>query len=114
MSEDAQKQLTAEIQAKTTAAKRYQEDTQNEGETDEAKITNELQMKMGPIIQKYAVDNNFAVVLDIGSQQSPVLWFASATDITAVIVALYDQVHPVRDEPVTAPKTPAAPPAKKP
>jgi outer membrane protein len=114
MSDDAQKKLAADIQAKTTAAKRYGEDAQAEMENDEAKITQELQTKMQPILTNYAIQNNFAVVLDIGSQQSPVLWFASATDITAVIVALYDQAHPVKDEPVAAPKTtPPAPPAKK-
>jgi Skp family chaperone for outer membrane proteins len=113
MSEDAQKQLTADIQAKTTSLKRYGEDSQSEMDTDEAKITNDLQTKMYPILQNYAVQNNFAVVLEVGNQQTPVLWNASATDITAVLVALYDQAHPVKDEPVAPPKTPPAPTAKK-
>jgi hypothetical protein len=68
---------------------------------------------MYPILQNYAVQNNFAVVLEVGNQQTPVLWNASATDITAVLVALYDQAHPVKDEPVAPPKTPPAPTAKK-
>lgn len=112
MSDDAQKQLAAEIQSKSTNLKRYGEDSQSEMDTDEAKITNELQTKMYPILQNYAIQNNFAVVLEIGGQQSPVLWSASATDITAVMVALYDQLHPVKDEPVPVSKTPPAPPKK--
>lgn len=107
MSDDAQKQLAAEIQKKQTDAKRFGEDSQAEMDNDEAKATQDLQMKMGQILQQYAVQNNFAVVIDVG-QQSPVLWYAAATNITDVMVALYDQQHPVAAAPAAAPK-PAAP-----
>ena len=132
MSEDAQKQLAAEIQKKGTDLKRFGEDSQTEMDNDEAKITQELQMKMGPVLQQYAIQNNYAVVIDVG-QQSPVLWYAAATNITDTMVALYDQAHPVAGAPAAAPGTakpnpaagapaattpgkpaaPAAPPAKK-
>ena len=118
MSDDAQKQLAAEIQKKSTDLKRFGEDSQAEMDNDEAKITQDLQMKMGPILQSYAVQNNFAVVVDVG-QQSPVLWYAAATNITDVMVALYDQAHPVAGVPAapaatkTAAPAPAAPPTKK-
>jgi outer membrane protein len=117
MSDDAQKQLAAEIQRKQTDAKRFGEDSQTDMDNDEAKATQELQMKMGPILQQYAIQNNFAVVIDVG-QQSPVLWYAAATNITDVMVALYDQAHPVAVTPAAAPKPtapapPPAPPAKK-
>jgi outer membrane protein len=110
MSDDAQKQLSAEIQNKGKDLKRFGEDSQSEMDTDEAKITNELQQKMGPILQNYAIQNNFAIVIDVG-QQSPVLWYASATNITDVMVALYDQAHPVIGAPAVAPKPTGAPPA---
>jgi outer membrane protein len=117
MSEDAQRQLTADIQSKTTLLKRFAEDSQAEMDTDEAKMIQELQTKMGPIVTNYAVQNNFAVVLDIGNQNTPVLWNASAINITDVIAALYDQAHPVKDMPAappsSAPTAPAKPPVKK-
>ena len=114
MSEDAQKSLAAEIQRKNTELKRFGEDSQAEMDTDEAKATQELQGKMFPLLQNYAIQNNFALVVDVG-QQSPVLWYASATNITDVMVALYDQAHPVATAAPAAPKTtlPPAPPAKK-
>jgi outer membrane protein len=116
MSDDAQKQLTAEIQGKTTNLKRFGEDSQSEMDNDEAKITQDLQQKMWPILQSYAIQNNYAVVLDVGNQQTPVLWAATATNITDVMVALYDQAHPAKDEPTAAKpptaKPPAAPPKK--
>ena len=113
MSDDAQKSLAAEIQRKNTDLKRFGEDSQTEMDTDEAKATQDLQGKMFPLLQNYAIQNNFALVVDVG-QQSPVLWYASATNITDVMVALYDQAHPVATAaPAAAPKTtpPAAPPA---
>jgi Skp family chaperone for outer membrane proteins len=118
MSEDAQKTLSGEITKKGTDLKRFGEDSQAEMDNDESRATQELQQKMGPILTNYAMQNNFAVVIDVG-QQSPVLWYATATNITDVMVALYDQAHPVAGVPTTtakpaAPATPtAAPPAKK-
>ena len=118
MSDDAQKSLAAEIQRKNTDLKRFGEDSQTEMDTDEAKATQDLQGKMFPLLQNYAIQNNFALVVDVG-QQSPVLWYASATNITDVMVALFDQAHPVATAaPAAAPKTtpavpPPAPPTKK-
>jgi outer membrane protein len=116
LSEEAQKQLSNDIQTKMKDLKRFGEDSQSEMDTDEAKITQDLQMKMGPILQRYAIENNFAVVIDVG-QQSPVLWYAAATNITDVMVALYDQAHPVAAAPGAAAPKPATPapatPAKK-
>jgi outer membrane protein len=108
MSDEAQKKLAADIQAKGTALKRFGEDAQAEMENDDAKVGQELQSKMGALIQQYAIQNGYAVVLNYGDQQSPVLWAAAATWITEDMVKLYDQIHPVKEE------APAKPPAKPP
>jgi hypothetical protein len=79
-------------------------------DTDESRATQELQGKMGPILTQYAQQNNFALVMDVG-QQSPVLWYATATNITDVMVALYDQAHPVAAAPAAAKPATATPPA---
>jgi len=113
MSDEAQKKLAADIQVKGTALKRFGEDAQAEMENDDAKIGQELQSKMGALIQQYAIQNGYAVVLNYGEQQSPVLWAAAATWITEDMVKLYDQVHPVKEEAPAKPpaKAPATPPA---
>jgi len=120
MSDDAQKQLATDIQKKQTDLKRFGEDSQAEIDTDENRATQELQSRMSPILTQYAMQNNFAIVIDVG-QQSPVLWYATATNITDVMVALYDQQHPVIAAPAptagapkaTPPSAPPAPPVKK-
>ena len=114
MSDDAQKKLAADIQAKGTALKRFGEDAQAEMENEDAKVGQELQSKMGALIQQYAIQNGYAVVLNYGDQQSPVLWAAAATWITDDMVKLYDQVHPVKEEaPAKPPAKPPAPPVTK-
>ena len=108
LSDDAQKKLAADIQAKGTALKRFGEDAEAEMQNDDAKIGQELQSKMGALIQQYAIQNGYAVVLNYDEQQSPVLFAAAATWITDDMVKLYDQVHPVKEE--AAPKPPVKPP----
>jgi outer membrane protein len=64
------------------------------------------------IIDQYASRNGFAVVLDVSSPQTPVMWAAAAVDITPEIVKLYDQAHPAA-APAGAPaKTTSAAPAR--
>ncbi|OYW09810.1 MAG: hypothetical protein B7X34_05940, partial [Acidobacteriia bacterium 12-62-4] len=55
-------------------------------------------------------DNGFAIIIDVSSQQSPVLYAATSIDITREVVGLYDKNAPG----AAAPAAPAAPaPAKK-
>jgi len=69
------------------------------------------------VINKYSFDNGYAIIIDVSSQQSPVLYAANGIDISKDIVDLYDKssaassAAPAATAPV-APK-PAAPPATK-
>jgi Skp family chaperone for outer membrane proteins len=113
LSDAAQQKLAADIQNKGKDLKRFGEDAQTEIETDQAKVSQELEGKMGQLITQYAIQNGYAVVMNYGDQQSPVLWAAAATWITDDMVKLYDQVHPVKEEAPAKPpaKPPTAPPA---
>jgi outer membrane protein len=46
------------------------------------------------VIDKYATDNGFAIIIDVSSQQSPVLYAATSIDITREVVGLYDKNAP--------------------
>ena len=67
----------------------------------------DLGSKMQAVWEQYLPQNGYALLIDVGSQQTPVLWATSSVDITQEIIKLYDQAHPV------APASPPAPPAKK-
>jgi outer membrane protein len=108
-----------DIDATTTRVNRDRQDASSDLDEAQGKIMQELGGKMMAVLEKYAVQNGYAVVLDVSNQQTPVLWAASAVEITNDIVKLYDQAYPgvaaaaavPAAKPPAAVKPPAAPPA---
>jgi outer membrane protein len=95
MSEEARTKLMRDSDALTTKLNRDTQDAQADLDEAQGKLMNELGNKMLAIIEKYATQNGYALVLDVSNQQtSPVLWAASSVDITNDIVKLYDQANP--------------------
>jgi len=43
------------------------------------------------VLEKYGKENGYAVILDVSSPQTPVMYAANGTDITQDIIALYDK-----------------------
>ena len=115
MSDDAKTKLVRDIDATTTRVNRDTQDAQNDLDEAQGKVMQELGGKMMAVLEKYATQNGFAVVLDVSNPQTPVLWAASAVDITNDIVKLYDQAYPgtaaAPAAPAAKPTTPAAKPA---
>jgi outer membrane protein len=122
MSEDAKTKLMRDIDATTTRVNRDTQDAQSDLDEAQGKIMQELGGKMMAVLEKYATQNAYAVVLDVSSPQTPVIWATSAVDITNDIIKLYDQTYPggaaaAAAKPPAAAKPAAAPaqapPAKK-
>ena len=111
MSDDAKTKLMRDIDATTTRVNRDTQDAQSDLDEAQGKVMQELGGKMMAVLEKYATQNGFAVVLDVSNPQTPVLWAASAVDITNDIVKLYDQAYPGT---AAAPAVPAAKPAQTP
>ncbi len=70
----------------------YQQDVQD-ARTD---AVDSIGQKMLPLLNRYANEKGYSVVLDTSSQSSPVLFAASSVDITDAIVKLYNQDFPVK------------------
>src|SRR5262249_38917504 len=81
LSDDARQQLMRDRDQKATALKRATEDAQAEVEQEEGKIMQELGQRVMQVVAKYATDNGFAIIIDVSSQQTPVLWAANGIDI---------------------------------
>ena len=94
MSEDARTKLMRDSDALTTKLNRETQDAQADLDEAQGKLMQELGNKMMAIVEKYATQNGYALVLDVSNPQTPVLWAASAVDITNDIVKLYDQANP--------------------
>jgi outer membrane protein len=91
------------------------EDFQAEVQQAEQDVINRLGKKMLDVLEKFAKDNGYAVVLDVSNPQTPVLWASPATNITKELVEAYNAASPVAAQPRPAtPARPSAPPPKKP
>jgi outer membrane protein len=90
-SQEVRDKLSREIDDKQKKLQWDTEDLQNELQQEEGKLVNEIGQRMMQIIDEYAKQQGFALVLDVSSQQSPVLWAANGIDITQQIVELYDK-----------------------
>jgi outer membrane protein len=105
MSEEAKQKLMREIDQNTKSLNRESEDAQAELDQEQNKIMQELGQRIMAVIDKYAKDNGYALILDVSSQQTPVLYATNSIDITQDIIALYD-----KNAPAASSATPATPP----
>ena len=103
--------LQRDIDSLQKSLQRDSQDAQEEIQQEQDKVLNELGQKMMVVIDKFAKDNGYSVVIDISTQQSPVLWASNNVDITKDIVDLYDKNTPAG---AAAPAGAAVPPAAMP
>jgi len=127
LSEEARQKLVREIDQKTKSLNRDTEDARAELDQAEQKIMNDLGSRIVAVIDKYAKDNGYAMILDVSSPQTPVMFASNSIDVTRDIIELYDKNAPApasgtgtstsgivapAAKPAVAP--PATPPAPKP
>jgi outer membrane protein len=93
LSDSAKEDLTRNIDTKTKSYNRQLEDAQAELEQEQQKLVNVLGQKMMAVIDKFAQQNGFAIVLDVSNQNTPVLYASNTVDITKEIVELYDKTN---------------------
>jgi len=113
MSEEARQKLVREIDQKTKALNRDTEDARAELDQEQQKLMGELFSRIQVVLDKYAKDNGYALVLDISSPQTPVMYASNAIDITREIIELYDKNAPSATSAAPAPAA-SRPPAPKP
>ena len=112
LSEEARQNLTREIDQKNKGLTRFTEDAQAELQQEEQKAMGELFGRVMQVIDKYAKDNGYTLILDVSSPQTPVLYAANGIDITNDIISLYDKNSPgAAGAPAASAGSPAAPAA---
>lgn len=114
LSETAKAEIVRNIDFKTKSFNRDMEDAQAEVEQDQQKVLQDLGGRMMAIIDKYARDNGYVLVMDVSSPQSPILVASPTIDITKEIIELYDKAAataPATTTSTTPPATSARPPA---
>lgn len=107
LNESARSELMKNIENRQKVLQRNYEDAQADWNNQQNDIANRIGAKLLEVMEKYAAANGYAVVLDVGGQQSPVVWANASTNITKVVVDAYDA-----QSNVPAPSTAAAPAAR--
>jgi outer membrane protein len=90
LNEDARAELLKQIDAKKKTLQRNYEDANTDIQAQQNEIANRIGQKLVEVLDKYAKDNSFTLILDVSGQSSPVLWAASSVDITKAVVDAYN------------------------
>jgi len=90
MNDEARGNLVRNLETKQKQLQRSSEDAQNEYQQQQNEIGQRVGSKIMVVLDKYARDNGFSVILDVSNPQSPVLWASNTTDVTKPVVDLYN------------------------
>jgi outer membrane protein len=110
MAEDKRNQLARDIDEKKKRLERDMQDAQEELQNEQQKLLQSLGQRMMAVIEKYAKDNGYTMILDVSNPNTPVLYASSAIDITQDIISLYDKTSS-NGGPATTPAPPHATPS---
>jgi outer membrane protein len=98
---------TKSIDDKTKQLQRQAEDAQNDFQGAIQDMYNSLASKVFEVVDAYAKQNGYTLVLDASQQQSPILWASETTNITPAVIAAYNAKSGVPAPPAAAPSAPA-------
>ena len=110
-SQDEIQRLTAQGQRLTTQFDRKNNELQEDSNAALGDVIDRIGRKMVDVLDRYARENGYAVVLDSSAQSTPILYASTQIDVTQDIVRLYDQAYPVKAGATTPAKPAAAKPA---
>lgn len=91
MSEDKRNQMARDIDEKKKRLERDMQDAEEDLRGEQQKLLQGLGGRMMAVIEKYAKDNGYSMILDVSNPNTPVLYASSGIDITQDIVSLYDK-----------------------
>ncbi len=120
LNDEARADLLKQIDSKKKLMQRSYEDANADVQTQQNEIANRIGQKLISVLDKYAKEHDFSVVLDVSGQGSPVLWASASVDITKPVIDAYNAQSgvpaPVKSSSAApaAPATPAAAIAAKP
>jgi outer membrane protein len=97
------------IDEKQKSLQRSAEDAQNEASGAMNDMFQQLAQKVYAVLDTFAAQNKFTLVLDVSAQQTPVLWANGTPDITKAVVDAYNAKSGVPPQPASGAAAPARP-----
>ena len=78
LNEDARGNLLKQIDTKQKSLQRSYEDANNDLQAQQNEIATRIGQKMMGVLDKYAKEHGYSIILDYSGQASPVLWAANS------------------------------------
>ncbi len=110
-SQDEINRLTVEGQKATQRFDRMNTELQEDSNSALGEVVDRIGRKMVDVLDRYARENGYTVVLDSSAQNNPILYASTQIDVTSEIVRLYDAAYPLKAGAPAQQKPPAAKPA---
>ena len=93
MTREAQQKTAAEITTRKKQLERDLDDLNTDAQADDNRLKEDLTTKMGTVIDQFAKQNGYTVVIDASA---PLLWAAESANVTPDVIKVYDQAHPAK------------------
>lgn len=103
MSDDKKEELARSIDEKKKRLQRDTQDAEEELQGEQQQMLQGLAQRMSAIINKYAKDKGFALIIETGNPSTPVVYAATAVDITKQVISLYDKAAAPPAAPMAGP-----------
>jgi outer membrane protein len=118
LSPDEQTRLQRQGEVMARQLQRKQDEYQEDVNAAQGEVFDRIGRKMVDVLDRYARENSYVIILDSSAQNTPILFASTNIDVTQDIVRLYDGAYPAKAGSAApaakpAPK-PATPPAQKP
>ncbi len=114
LSEDERAARAKTIDDKKKQLQRNAEDDQNDMQNEMQELYSSLASKVYDVLNDYAKQHGYTLILDVAQQQSPVLYATESTNITKAIIEAYNVKSGVPAPPPSAAGSAPLPSAPKP
>jgi Skp family chaperone for outer membrane proteins len=111
MPDEQRAALVKNIDTKEKKLSRDADDATNAYNADLQEAYGKVATKVNAVLRTYVQTNGYTLLLDVSSQQSPVMWAQDNTDVTLAVVNAYNATSGISAPPPQAPsaaKKPAA------
>ncbi|HYL82726.1 MAG TPA: OmpH family outer membrane protein [Candidatus Angelobacter sp.] len=88
--------LTQQGQKATQRLDRLNTEYQEDVNSTQQEVIDRIGRKMVDVLDRYARENGYSMVLDTSSQNTPVLYASTQIDVTQDIIRLYDSAYPIK------------------
>jgi outer membrane protein len=96
LSDDEKQRLVRENDTLTRSYQRKQQDFNDDGNEAQREVIDRIGRRLMEVVEKYARDNGYSIILDNSSQNTPVIFSANGVDVSQDIIRLFDQAYPAK------------------